>query len=319
MEPIGFPTLNLPPHQELPFMKMKTFLTLALATFSSWAAPNRLTTLVLAEQTGTPRAFFAADYEKKVAAVINEDGSVRWSMNIKNIHDAQPLANGNWLLQTNFDEVREVNNQGETVWVYNPESTKGKRVEIHAFQELADGQRMIAESGNTRLVFLDAKHKVIGTTPLRVTKVDPHRDTRLVRATPENTFLVCHEHDQLIREYDREGKTVWEYPVGKKAYSAIRLANGNTLIGTGDGHSVIEVTPDKEIAWQVTENELDSVKLGWITMVDRLPNGNTWIVNCHGGNENPQIIEVAPDKKVVWSFKDFDRFGNSLPVAVPLK
>jgi ecotin len=53
-------------------------------------------------------------------------------------------------------------------------------------------------------------------------------------------------------------------------------------------------------------------------MVDRLPNGNTWIVNCHAGPENPQILEVTPDKKVVWSFKDFERFGNALPVAIPV-
>jgi hypothetical protein len=53
-------------------------------------------------------------------------------------------------------------------------------------------------------------------------------------------------------------------------------------------------------------------------MVDRLDNGNTLVVNCHAGPTNPQIIEVTPDKKVVWSFKDFDKFGNSLPVALLL-
>jgi hypothetical protein len=51
-------------------------------------------------------------------------------------------------------------------------------------------------------------------------------------------------------------------------------------------------------------------------MVERLPNGNTWIVNCHAGPDQPQIIEVTKEKKVVWTFRDFDRFGNALPVAV---
>jgi hypothetical protein len=58
--------------------------------------------------------------------------------------------------------------------------------------------------------------------------------------------------------------------------------------------------------------------IAWITMVERLENGNTWIVNCHAGPDNPQILEVTPDKKLAWSFKDFERFGNALPVAVPL-
>jgi hypothetical protein len=81
---------------------------------------------------------------------------------------------------------------------------------------------------------------------------------------------------------------------------------------------VIEVSPDKKIVWEVAEKELPGVQLAWITMVDRLPNGNTWIVNCHAGPDNPQVLEVSPEKKIVWSFKDFERFGNALPVAVPI-
>jgi len=48
----------------------------------------------------------------------------------------------------------------------------------------------------------------------------------------------------------------------------------------------------------------------------RLENGHTLLVNCHAGPENPQIIEVTPTKQVVWTFHDFEVFGNSLPVAV---
>ena len=36
------------------------------------------------------------------------------------------------------------------------------------------------------------------------------------------------------------------------------------------------------------------------------------------GPDNPQVVEVTPEKKVVWQFKDFERFGNSTPVAVVL-
>jgi hypothetical protein len=121
-----------------------------------------------------------------------------------------------------------------------------------------------------------------------------------------------------VREYDAKGKVIWEYSVGSQLYSAVRLPNGNTLIGTGDGHRVIEVSPDKKIVWEVGERDLPNTQLAWITMVDRLPNGNTWIVNCHAGPENPQVLEVTPSKEVVWSFLDFSRFGNALPVAVPI-
>ena len=98
----------------------------------------------------------------------------------------------------------------------------------------------------------------------------------------------------------------------------MRLESGNTLIGTGNGHSVLEVTPAKEIVWRLEQNDLPGITLAWVTQVTRLPSGNTRFVNCHAGPGNPQIIEVAPDKQVVWTFKDFTTFGNSLPVAVVL-
>ena len=40
--------------------------------------------------------------------------------------------------------------------------------------------------------------------------------------------------------------------------------------------------------------------------------GNTIIGNCHAGPDNPQLIEVTREKKVVWTFKDHKTFGNSM-------
>ena len=272
----------------------------------------------LGQQVGKPRPFFAADYEKKIAAVVNVDNTVGLQLRIQAIHDAQPLPNGNWLLQTSFTEVAEVDSSGKEVWKYKPASNSG-RVEIHAFRRLENGLTMIAESGTSRIVEVNKEGAIVHSIPLKVSTPNPHRDTRLVRITPAGTYLVAHEGEKCVREYDRQGVVVWEYEVGSQLYSAIRLINGNTLIGTGDGHRVIEVSKDKKVVWEVNESDLAGVKLAWITMVDRLPNGNTWIVNCHAGPKNPQILEVTPDKKVVWSFKDFERFGNALPVAIAIQ
>jgi hypothetical protein len=93
------------------------------------------------------------------------------------------------------------------------------------------------------------------------------------------------------------------------------LENGHTLVGTGGGHSVVEVDATGKEVWRVGENDIPGVKLVWVTLVERLANGNTRIVNCHAGPENPQIVEVTPKKELVWSFKDFQNFGNSLPMA----
>jgi hypothetical protein len=146
---------------------------------------------------------------------------------------------------------------------------------------------------------------------------------------------VAHESDGFVRQYDRSGKVVWDFEVplfgkerkdghgpeafGNSLFSAIRLSNGHTLIGTGNGHSVLEVTPEKRIVWKLEQHELPGITLAWVTRVERLPNGNTRFGNCHAGPDNPQFIEVTPAKDVVWTFKDFKRFGNSTPVQVVLE
>lgn len=300
----------------IPFRPQKT--SILPYFFSCVATIALLVPSVFAQQSGTPRTFFAADYQKKIAAIVRADNSLGMQIPIRDIHDAQPLANGHWLLQTSFGEVVELNGRSEVVWKYVPDTSKG-RVEIHAFRRLDNGLTMIAESGPSRIIEVDSSNKIRHVIPLTVAKPDPHRDTRLVRPAPNGHYVVAHEAEGCVRKYDREGKITWEYSVGSKLYSAVPIANGNLLIGAGDGHRVLEVNEQKQIVWELKENDLPGIQLAWITMVDRLPNGNTWIVNCHAGPNNPQIVEVSPEKKVVWSFKDFDRFGNSLPVAIPLE
>ncbi len=52
-----------------------------------------------------------------------------------------------------------------------------------------------------------------------------------------------------------------------------------------------------------------------MTTLQVLPSGNMIVGNCHAGEANPQLIEVTRDKKVVWTFRDFNAFGNNLAVA----
>jgi len=269
--------------------------------------------------TGRPRKVLIGDYSTKTLAVVNEKGDIEWQTPIRNIHDAWKLPNGNILTQTDWNEIVELAPDKKVVWKYDAakqNGNAGKPVEVHAFQRLSNGNTMLVESGPARIIEVDADGKIQKQVALKVEHPNPHTDTRLARKLDNGNYLVAHEGDnKVVREYDGDGKVVWEYKTGTKVYSALRLKNGNTLIGTGDGHRVIEVDTDGKTIWSVEEKELPGITLAWITMVERLANGNTLIVNCHGGESNPQLIEVDPSKKVVWTFKDFRRFGNSLPVA----
>lgn len=290
----------------------------------------------LAVQTGTPRRVIAADSSTKTLACIGPDGRVEWRMPCGSIHDLHLLPDGHLLYQDGWTRIIEIDESRRPVWEYDAtgNGNMGRPVEVHAFQRLAHGGTMIVESGPARIIEVDRSGHVTREIPLTVTSPSAHADTRNARKTSTGSYLVAHEKDGVVREYDATGKVIWEHDVpiscgarrgghgpeacGDQVYSAVRLDNGNTLIGSGNGHCVLEVSPSHEVVWQVGQHDLPGIVLAWVTQVERRPNGNTVVVNCHAGPEQPQILEVTPDKRVVWSFRDFTTFGNSLPVAVVL-
>jgi len=299
-----------------------------------------VSTLLLAhgEQIGTPRRVLAADDSTHRLAIVAPDGSLEWEMKVGPIHDAWVLPNGNILFQQGWTHVLEVTPDKKTVWEYDAATQNGnagKPVEVHAFQRVGRGRTMIVESGPARIIEVDRNGTIRREIKLKVDHPSTHSDTRLARKLGNGNYLVAHESDGVVREYNAKGKIIWEYEVplfgherkdghgpeafGNSVFSATRLTNGHTLIGGGNGHCVLEVTPDKKIVWKLEQNDLPGVTLAWVTRVERLPNGNTLVGNCHAGAENPQILEVTPQKKVVWSFKDFNNFGNSMPVQAVLQ
>jgi len=285
-----------------------------------------------AAEKNTSRRFVAADSSKQRLAIIDEQGNTEWEHRIGPLHDLQMLSTGNLLFQLSWTHIVEMDlKTKKIVWEYDSarqNGNAGKKVEVHAFQRLDNGDTMIAESGVSRIIEVNRDGQITHEVKLRVAKPHPHLDTRLVRKLKNGNYLVCHEGEGLVREYDSAGATAWEFAVpmfgkqakpghgveafGNKCFSAIRLESGNTLIGTGNGHSLIEVTPDKRIVWALHQNDLPEIQLAWVTSLQILSSGNIVFGNCHAGPENPQIIEVNRDKQMVWQFRDFERFGNAL-------
>ena len=204
-------------------------------------------------QTGKPRKVLIGDYSAKVLALVDEKGEFTWQQPIRDIHDAWRLANENILFQKSWTEIVEVTPDGKTVWQYNAgkqNGNEGKRVEVHAFQRLANGHTMIVESGPARIIEVDADGKIHKQIALKVENPNPHTDTRLVRKLDNGHYLVAHESDHAVKEYDADGKIGWEYKVGSKVYSALRLANGNTLNCEGVWGRLLEVTEGGEVVWE---------------------------------------------------------------------
>ena len=273
-------------------------------------------------------------------AIVDMQGNIEWEMPWGGIHDIHTRSgpDGNpqsIMVQQGSHRLVEIDIPSKTiVWEYDSATqnrkTPGEKVEIHAFQPLADGSVMIAESGPARIIEVDRDGDLLKQIALKVDRPHPHTDTRLVRKLSDGSYLVCHEGDGKVRRYSSRGEVVWEYEIpmfgrdakgghgpdsfGNKVFGAVQLASGNILIATGNGHSVIEVTPDKEIVWSVTQNELPNINLAWVTTLEVLPNGHYVIGNCHAGPDNPLLVEIDPKtKQVLWTFDQFKTFGNSVP------
>jgi len=229
-----------------------------------------------ATQTGPVRRVIAADDSTKTLAAIGPDGRVEWKLPCRQIHDLHLLSDCHLLYQDGWTRVVELDADRKPVWQYDAKGNgnAARPVEVHAFQRLPDGTTMIVESGPARIIEVDRAGTVVREIPLAVTTPSTHSDTRTARKTAAGTYLVAHERDGVVREYDATGKVVWDYDVplfgkqrkgghgpeafGDQVYSAVRLESGNTLIGTGNGHSVLEVTPEKEIVWKLEQNDLPS-------------------------------------------------------------
>jgi outer membrane protein assembly factor BamB len=266
-------------------------------------------------------------------AIVDAKGEIEWEMPWGDIHDIHVLADGHIMVQQGAAKIAEIDPKTKKiVWSYDSSAmngNKGKRIEVHSFQPLDNGRIMIVESGVGRIIEIDRDGRIVHELKLQVARPDPHRDTRLVRKLANGDYLVCQEGEGAVREYDSNGKVVWNYEVpffdqkprgghgpeawGNQAFAALRLKNGNTLISTGNGHGVLEVTPEKKIVWQLTQKELPNIQLAWVTTLEVLPSGHYVIGNCHAGKGQPLLLEIDPaTKKVVWTFDQFDRWGNSV-------
>lgn len=300
------------PFEKRILMKHLVQLTLAVLLVVFTASTSQAERLVLA----------GASYGKNILAICDADGKVLWSYKTAGPqegrghaghHDVQLLPNGNILFHDTWTKLTEITLDKKVVWTYDSATMNGntgKHVEVHAFTRLPNGNTVIVESGVGRIIEVDSAGKLVHQFPL---KQGGTQFTRLMRMTPAGTFLVCSEQPGVVTEYNSQGEVIWDYLIKTRVYGAIRLKNGNTLIASGSGNSVVEVSPEKQVVWEIKNQVPDTpVHLKWMTCLQELDNGNRIIGNCHAGPDNPQIFEITRDKKIVWQFDQYDLVGNGL-------
>ena len=113
----------------------------------------------------------SASYGKNIVAITDRNGDVLWSHKTAGPqqghtghHDVHLLPNGNILYHDSWTKLTEMTLAKEVVWTYDSASmngNKGKRVDVHAFARLKNGNTSIVESGVGRIIEVDKKGKIV--------------------------------------------------------------------------------------------------------------------------------------------------------------
>jgi PQQ-like domain len=261
--------------------------------------------------------------------VIVREGKVVWSYaiplkdannQIQEYSDATLLSNGNVIFARKTG-AGLVTPGGKLIWNYDAP----KNFEVHIAQPLGLDRVLLVQNGNP------AKMMIVNTTTgqtereLTLPTGNPtktHGQFRRARLTSAGTLLAAHMDNNKVAEYDMSGKEIWSLTV-PSPWAAVRLKNGNTLVTSNKGF-IHEVNPQGEIVWEFTQKDVPDIKLFSIQEANRLANGNTVISNwCPNGIKDPkdwaasvQVLEVTPDKKVVWALRAWDEPANLGPATV---
>lgn len=255
-----------------------------------------------AQTNGHP--FACTDYTQGKVFLVSAAGQAEWEYPAPSCNDLWVLPNGNLLFNTGHG-VREVTRDRKVVFDYQSKS------EIYACQRLTNGNTFIGECNAGRLLEVEPSGRIAREVRLLPEGTNGgHGYMRNARRLDNGNYLVTHYGAGVVREYDPEGKVVRSIPAAGGPHSVVRLPNGNTLITCGDqkgGSRAFEVDAAGKTVWQVQGDELPGVNLKFIAGVQRLPNGNTVICNWLGHGQfgkAPHLVEVTPDKRVVWTFAD---------------
>jgi hypothetical protein len=248
-------------------------------------------------------------------------GKVVWSYAIPNkdahnvlseFSDIHRLSNGN-LLYACKTGAEEITPGKKVVWRYEcPAGT-----ECHSAQPIGLDKVFLCQNGTPAKVMLinkktgriEMEHEVPTSRPDDPKSV--HGQFRHIRMTKSGTYLLAHLNMGKVIEYNKDWTPVWSVDA-PSAWAAVRLKNGNTLISGNQHGYVREVNTKGDIVWELNKDDLPGFPLYTVHEVNRLASGNTVISNWGGflrtedWNKVVQVLEVTPDKKIVWALHQWN-------------
>ena len=224
------------------------------------------------ENTYGPFPVLFSEHVHDRVAIMDRSGEIVWEYGVPHPQDVWMLDNGNILVAYTHG-VREVTRDKQIVWEYRTEAPN----EIPNCQPLPNGNVMIGIVGECRLIEVNRRGEMVHQVRLSTTETTPHAQFRMCRKTAEGTYLVPFTAEGAVREYDRDGTVIREFPRRPTPVAALRLENGNTLISAD--RAVAEYAPDGTVVWELRQHDIPDVQIGVFAGLTRLANGDTIVCN----------------------------------------
>nr|WP_294793141.1 hypothetical protein [uncultured Mucilaginibacter sp.] len=238
--------------------------------------------------------------------------------------DVWMLSNGN-ILFSRMKYVAMITPDKKVLWRYDLNPAEGAtHTEVHTCQPIGLDKVMFVINGlppklmivNIKTGKVEVEHVLPAKNPQN--PADIHGQFRRARVTAQGTYLVSYLNLNMVVEYDKNFKEIWIYNI-PSPWAAIRLKNGNTLINDEKEWLVREVNAKSETVWEFnfkTDLPAEYQFLSAPQTSTRLANGNTIFTSRGQRGKGPQLIEVTPDKKVVWVLNDWKNVGDATAVQI---
>lgn len=282
--------------------------SLLLILISGFTFSNHSTSENPVTSAPITHSFFVAGPD--FTGIIGEGGEEIWDSGKPGARDGYVLPNGHILICW-ADEVKEYDKDKKVVFTYKrskPDEELGTAV------RLANGTTLITESGEKpRIIEVTNSGKIVASVPLEPETDNVHMQTRMARKLPNGNYLVPHLLAFKVKEYTPTGKIVSTFKtdlpeLGNRGtdawpFTAIRLANGNTLVSLTHSNQVVEFDKAGKVVWKISNDDFSEKPFQDPCGLQRLPNGNT-VIASYGASKGIKIFEVTPQKKIVWTYEN---------------
>jgi hypothetical protein len=239
-------------------------------------------------------------------AIISETDQILWRYP-RSTRDGFVLESGNVLLVLNSGKnysggVVEVTQTGRTIFQY-----RGQQQVVNSAQRLPGNLTLIAEGGEQpQIIIVNALGQTQRRIPVATQAKDPKSQISFARAAAPGRILVTLPADRRIREYNLEGKILWEWVAPQRPAHAVRLPSGHILVSLR-GDRLVEITRAGKIVWQLTPKDFAKPYLNALSIFQVLSNGNLVLATATPDAKVSRLMEFTRDKKLIWSARQSDR------------